>query len=309
MQTKIYWSSFLIILLSCVSQPSYAQNRVHQLARDVYYWSGDLSKHEQTNVGFVVFRDYVLVIDANFPWAAEKIIADIKTITPKPIRFVFNTHYHADHTLGNSVFIAHGAAIVSTDELALELGTKGMEDVKDQTKITLEHLDLPSIRFHDHLIFDDGQHRVELIKYGQAHTKGDGVAYLPAEGIVFVGDLAVNWTHGNNLSDQDVRYIGWIRALDNIAQFPIKTVVPAHGDPGDVDLLHRQRDFIADMWKQVKQGLKAGKPCAELKKTVQLSQHGMFAADPQETEDTIESMCERAQTQPDWNSGNENTRP
>ena len=194
MQTKIYWSLFLIFLLSWASQPSHAQNRVHQLARDVYYWSGDLSKHEQTNVGFVVFRDYVLVIDANFPWAAEKIIADIKAITPKPIRFVFNTHYHADHTLGNSVFIAHGAAIVSTDDLALELGTKGMEDVKDQTKITLEHLELPSIRFQDRLVFDDGQHRVELIKYGQAHTKGDGVAYLPAEGIVFVGDLAVNWT-------------------------------------------------------------------------------------------------------------------
>ena len=306
MQTKIFCSSFLIFLLSWASQPSYAQNRVHQLARDVYYWSGDLNKHEQTNVGFVVFRDYVLVIDANFPWAAEKIITDIKTITPKPIRFVFNTHYHADHTLGNRVFIAHGAAIVSTDDLALELGTKGMEDVKEQTQIKAEHLELPSIRFHDHLVFDDGQHRVELIKYGQAHTKGDGVAYLPAEGIVFVGDLAVNWTFGNNLSDQDVRYIGWIRALENIAQLPIKTVVPSHGDLGDVNLLHRQRDFIADMWKQVKQGLKAGKSSAELKKTVQLTQHGIFAGDLQETEGMIESMCERAQTQPDWNSGNGN---
>jgi len=297
MQVKIYWSSFLIFLLSCASQPGYTQNRVHQLARDVYYWSGDLRKHEQTNVGFVVFRDYVLVIDANFPWAAEKIITDIKTITPKPIRFVFNTHYHADHTLGNSVFIAHGAAIVSTYDLALELGTKGIGDVEEQTKIKSEHLELPSIRFHDRLVFDDGQHRVELIKYGQAHTKGDGVAYLPAEGIVFVGDLAVNWTSGNNLSDEDVRYI---------AQLPIKTVVPSHGELGDVDLLHRQREFIADMWKQVKQGLKAGKSCAELKKTVQLSQHGIFAADLQETEGMIESMCERAQTQPDWNSGNGN---
>src|SRR4051794_18606779 len=73
MQAKIYGSFFLILLLSWASQSSYAQNRVHPLARDVYYWSGDLSKHEQTNVGFVVFRDYVLVIDANFPWAAEKI--------------------------------------------------------------------------------------------------------------------------------------------------------------------------------------------------------------------------------------------
>ena len=133
------------------------------------------------------------------------------------------------------------------------------------------------------------------------------MAYLPAEGIIFMGDLAVNWTHGNNLSDQDVRYIGWLSALDNIAKLPIKTVVPAHGDLGDVDLLHRQRDFIADMWKQVKQGMKAGKSCAELKKTVQLTQHGIFAADPQETEDTIESMCERAPTQPDWNSANGNS--
>jgi len=306
MQTKIYWSSFLIILLSCVFQPSHAQHRVHRLAQDVYYWSGDLSTHEQTNVGFVVFRDYVLVIDANFPWAAEKIITDIKAITPKPVRFVFNTHYHADHTLGNSVFAAHGATIVSTDDLALELSAKGMEDVRDQTRIKLKHLELPSIRFQDRLVFDDGQHRVELVKYGQAHTKGDGVAYLPAEGIVFVGDLAVNWTHGNNLSDQDVSYFGWIRALDTFARLPIKTVVPAHGDLGEVDLLHRQRDFIADMWKQVKQGLKAGKSSAELKKTVQLTQHGIFAADRQETEDTIESMCDRARTQPDWNSGNGN---
>jgi glyoxylase-like metal-dependent hydrolase (beta-lactamase superfamily II) len=191
MHTKIYCSSFLIFLLSWASQPSYAQNRVHRLAQDVYYWSGDLSTHEQTNVGFVVFRDYVLVIDANFPWAAEKIITDIKAITPKPVRFVFNTHYHADHTLGNSVFTAHGATIVSTDDLALELGAKGMEDVRDQTKINLKHLELPSIRFQDRLVFDDGQHRVELIKYGQAHTKGDGVAYLHAEGNVFVGYLAV----------------------------------------------------------------------------------------------------------------------
>ena len=303
MRIKRYGFRFLIFLLSWACQPMDAQSRVHQIARDVYYWAGDLSKHEQTNVGFVVFRDYVLVIDANFPWAAEHILADIKTITSKPVRFVFNTHYHADHTMGNSVFTAHGAAIVSTEDLALELGTKGMEDIREQTKMKMDHLELPSIRFPDRLLFDDGQHRVELIKYAQAHTKGDGVAYLPAEGVVFVGDLAVNWTHGNNVSDPDVRYIGWIRTLDRIAQLPVNTVVPAHGELGDVDLLRRQRDFIADMWNQVKQGLKAGKSPAELKKTLQFTKHGIFARDARETEDMIESMCERAPTQPDWNPG------
>jgi hypothetical protein len=61
-----------------------------------------------------------------------------------------------------------------------------------------------------------------------------------------------------------------------------------------------------DITREVKQGLKAGKSPAELKKTVQLTQHGIFARDPRETAGMIESMCERAQTQPDWNSGNGN---
>src|SRR5215467_9891350 len=88
MRIKRYGFRFLIFLLSWACRSMYAQSRVHQLARDVYYWAGDLSKHEQTNVGFVVFSEYVLVIDANFPWAAEHILADIKTITSKPVRFV-----------------------------------------------------------------------------------------------------------------------------------------------------------------------------------------------------------------------------
>ena len=50
----------------------------------------------------------------------------------------------------------------------------------------------------------------------------------------------MNWTHGNNFSDQDVGYIGWIRALDKIVQLPVKTAVPAHGELGDVDLLRSE---------------------------------------------------------------------
>src|SRR5215467_11370086 len=124
MRIKRYGFRFLIFLLSWACRSMYAQSRVHQLARDVYYWANDLSKHEQTNVGFVVFSEYVLVIDANFPWTAEHILTNIKTITSKPVRFVFNTHYHTNHTIRNSVFIAHGATVVSTKNLALELGTK-----------------------------------------------------------------------------------------------------------------------------------------------------------------------------------------
>jgi hypothetical protein len=126
MQTKVCWSSFLIILLSCTSPPSSAQNRVHQLARDVYYWSADLSKHEQTNVGFVVFRDYVLVIDANFPWAAEKIIADIKTITPKPIRFVVVQGHVIGYELAYDMEVAPDHCERSEEECRKFQGPRGI---------------------------------------------------------------------------------------------------------------------------------------------------------------------------------------
>jgi len=80
---------------------------------------------QAANCAWVVFRDYVLVIDANFPWGAREILSEIKRTTGKPIRFVFNTHYHADHTFGNGVFMTEGAAIVCSRECGSESRTKG----------------------------------------------------------------------------------------------------------------------------------------------------------------------------------------
>src|SRR6266436_6047940 len=60
---------------------------------------------------WVVFEDYVVVIDANFPKEAGDVIKAIKKTTNKPIRYVFDTHHHGDHSYGNAVFSAAGASI------------------------------------------------------------------------------------------------------------------------------------------------------------------------------------------------------
>jgi len=72
-----------------------------------------------------VFQDYVFVIDANFPWGAREILPEITKTTGKPIRYVFDTHYHSAHTFGNSVFVDAGAAIVCSQDCANELAAKG----------------------------------------------------------------------------------------------------------------------------------------------------------------------------------------
>ena len=99
---------FLLLPTLSSAQPG----AVQKLAPGVYVWQGDRDKREPANCMWVIFKDYVLVVDANFPWAAREIIAKIKSTTDKPIRFVLNTHYHGDHSYGNSVFTDVGALII-----------------------------------------------------------------------------------------------------------------------------------------------------------------------------------------------------
>src|SRR5437016_3961083 len=87
-------------------------NQVTNIAPDVYFHEGDLKGHGHCNNGWIVFADYVLVIDGNFPSGAQEIIPKIKATTPKPIRFVFDTHHHGDHSYGNQVWMQAGATPV-----------------------------------------------------------------------------------------------------------------------------------------------------------------------------------------------------
>ena len=77
---------------------------VKELAPGVYFHEGDLRGRGHCNNGWVVFRDYVLVLDANFPSGAREIIPKIRAQTDKPIRFAFDTHHHGDHAYGNQVW-------------------------------------------------------------------------------------------------------------------------------------------------------------------------------------------------------------
>jgi glyoxylase-like metal-dependent hydrolase (beta-lactamase superfamily II) len=77
------------------------------------------------NQGWVIFKDFVLVIDASFPDQADEVIKLIKKTTDKPIRFVFDTHYHGDHADGNQRFAAVGASAVASENSRALFDTKG----------------------------------------------------------------------------------------------------------------------------------------------------------------------------------------
>lgn len=287
---------FSLLLFSAAFSQS---SRVREIAPGVFVWLGDREKRQPANCGWVELSDYVLVIDANFPWGAREIIPEIKRTTRKPIRFVFNTHYHGDHAFGGDLFAKEGAAIVCSQDCGLESRTKGQAGWDRNTEtgeFSLKPYKLahPSIVFPERMVFDDGKHRVELIRVGPGHSKGDAVAYLPKQRILFTGDLCVNWKSGNNVADADADPENWVRALEKMAGWDVGTVVVGHGAIGDKGTLRGQAGYLEDMWKQVRAGKRSGKSADQLVKEIDLSRHGHFAADAERNAVSIRAMYAKA---------------
>jgi cyclase len=268
---------------------------VRQLAPGVYSRQGDKDARLPANTSWIEFRDFVVVIDANTPWGIQLALPEIKKTTSKPITFAFDTHYHWDHTQGNSTLVDQGVTVICSQDCANELATKGKGEwdsmSRNQTySLAPYRLQQPGVAFGDFMAIDDGERRLELRRVGPAHTIGDAVAYLPKEGILFTGDLLVNWRFGNNVGDRDADVPHWVQVLHDLAKWNAKTVVPGHGSLATTDTLLAQSAFLDDLWKQVSAGKKAGRTVDQLLEEVDLSKHGDFAADQQQNQAAIRQV-------------------
>jgi cyclase len=281
---------------TAVTQPGL----VRQLAPGVFSRQGDRDVRQPANTSWIEFRNFVVVIDANTPWGIRAVLPEIKKTTPKPVRYVFDTHYHWDHTQGNSVMVDEGVTVICSQDCATELNTKGREEWTAMSKRTDQYslapyrLEPPSLVFDTFMAIDDGERRLELRRVGPAHTIGDAVAFLPKEGILFTGDLCVNWRSGNNVGDRDADHPHWVAVLNDLAKWEVKTVIPGHGWPGTVATLTAQSAFLGDLWKQVSAGKKAGKTVDQLLQEIDLSKHGDFAADAQQNQAAIRQVFRKA---------------
>jgi glyoxylase-like metal-dependent hydrolase (beta-lactamase superfamily II) len=222
------------------------------LATGVYFHEGDFVKYGHCNNGWIVFRDYVLVVDANFPSGAKVVLPKIRALTDRPVRFAFDTHHHGDHAYGNQVWIENGATPVAHTGVLEEMkryetgyfgGKPGRweDSAKERPDVAASRLSPPSVLFPKELYFDDGKQRVELLHPGVAHTHGDAVAWLPSERILFTGDACVNGPY-NYTGDGNIQQ--WIGTLHVMKKLGARVVCPGHGARGDASLLEDQQLFF-----------------------------------------------------------------
>lgn len=267
------------------------ETTVTELAPGVFFRKTETQpKFIGCNQGWVIFKDFVLVIDANFPDQAEKVIELIRQTTDKPIRYVFDTHYHGDHADGNAVYEKGGAVTVAQEnsrELFTTKGKAGYEKSKisNPGDYKLEY-GIPSLYFPKTMVIDDGTQRVELIHFGHAHTAGDAVAWLPKQGILFTGDACVNGAF-NYMGDSDTA--SWIGVLTEMQKLPVKTVAPGHGEMSDQNLLAQQKRYFVELREAIQQAIDAGKSLDEIKKSLDLPFYKEWAGvDVQKQTENIE---------------------
>lgn len=252
--------------------PRSEPNQVVELAPGVYFRHGDLDGQGHCNNGIVVFRDFVLVIDGNFPSGAEACLADVKKITDKPVRFVFNTHHHGDHAYGNPVWVRNGVIPVAHQNVVSEMARLEPARWKDAKRPDVEALGLPGpqppiLTYPDRMVFDDGTQRVELLHFGTAHTRGDGFAYLPKHKILFTGDAVVNGPY-NYVGDGDTG--SWIQVVGHLEQIDVELVAPGHGPVAGRELLARQKLFFTELRSAVAKSIAGGASIEEAVKSVKL---------------------------------------
>ena len=243
------------------------------------------------NQGWVVFKDFVLVIDANFPNQAEKVIKLIRKTTDKPIRYVFDTHYHGDHADANQVYEKLGAISIASENSKEEFETKGIAGFQKSQKEKPDEygkLDYkqPSLYFPKKMVLDDGTQRVELIYFGHAHTAGDAIAWLPKQGIAFTGDACVNGAF-NYTGDSNTE--SWIGVLTAMEKLPIKLLAPGHGETSDKSLIKTQRRYFVEMRQLIQQAIDDGKSVDDIKAEIKLPFYKKWTGvDVQERDENIE---------------------
>lgn len=224
------------------------------------------------NQGWVIFKDFVLVIDANFPNQANEVIDLIRKHTDKPIRYVFDTHYHGDHADGNMHYAKIGAATVASERSRLEFETKGLAGFEGSQKNNPDEYGnlvykMPDVYFPSKLVIDDGEQRVELLHFGHGHTLGDAVAWLPKHGVLFTGDACVNGAF-NYTGDSNTE--SWIAALAAMEELPVKFVAPGHGELAGKELLAKQKRYFVELRMTIQKLVDAGRSLDEVKQEISL---------------------------------------
>jgi len=222
------------------------------------------------NTGIIVGDDAVMVIDTQAtPVMAADVIRRIREVTDKPIKYVVLSHYHAVRVLGASAYGAQQViASQDTYDLIVERGEQDKASeigrfprLFNAVESVPPGMTWPTLTFTGKMTVWLGKLEVQLLQLGRGHTKGDTVAWLPQQKILFSGDLV---EFDATPYAGDAYFKDWPQTLDRLTALNPVALVPGRGaaltTPALVQAgLAGTKSFVSDLYASVKAGAATGK--------------------------------------------------
>jgi glyoxylase-like metal-dependent hydrolase (beta-lactamase superfamily II) len=267
----------LLLLLQAGSTSSTAGDSLRsqpfatrRLADGIYAVPGDSGRGSEgrPNAGFIVTGEGVVVVDAlASPEQGERLLHTIRRVTRQPIVWLVLTHHHPDHHFGAIVFRRAGAKVIAhpdTRVLASEAGKDAL--VADWTRVVgidamrgFEFADEPDRPVTAADTLHLGGRTIVITHPGAGHTAGDLMIWLPAERVLFAGDVLVE-DGVTMVVDGSAREL--LRALQAIDRLNPRVVVPGHGAIPRVpaELVARTRAYVSSLEEDMRKAVEGGVP-------------------------------------------------
>lgn len=243
---------------------SQVEIRATQLAPSIYMLTG-----AGGNIGLSVGDDAVFIVDDQFAPLARKIKAAIARLTPKPVQFVLNTHFHFDHTGGNEAFGKEGALIVAHDNARKRMTSDQLLGLlaNSMRQAAAPKAALPVVTVAGEITFHINGDEVHAFHVPSAHTDGDLIVHFRKGDVVHMGDVYFNGFYpfidvGSGGSPEGV-----IAAFDRVLALASDRtkIIPGHGPLASKADLAEHRKMLATVVQRVKDARRGGKSDEEIR--------------------------------------------
>ena len=212
-----------------------------QLSDNIYMLMG-----RGGNVGISTGEDGLYIIDDQVRPVTAQLLRAIRKISNKPIKFVINTHYHADHTGGNETIGGAGAVIIAHDNIRKRMTTTQVSLFTNNTTPPYAKDALPVVTFNDRMSLHLNGETATAYYVANGHTDGDSIIHFPISNVIHMGDMYFNTLYPYVDLDAGGSVQGMVEAADLALSMADEStrIIPGHGPLAMTEDLRTYRDFL-----------------------------------------------------------------